>query len=420
VPAEKIDIAQTPLPRVTVIGIGADGWSGLSESARTLILAAPVVIGGSRQLSLLPEAPEQQRQSWPSPLLAGLDALLREFADRHLVVLASGDPLVSGIGSTLIDRLGRAAVRIVPAMSCVALATARMGWPAETVDILTVVGRHPATLLAHLGPGRRLIVMSSDEHTPSLVAAMLVDAGYGASSLTVLGDLGAATESVRSGTASQWQGDSARLNVMCLHLAADPGTIPMPSVPGLPDTAFEHDGQLTKRDLRASALSRLTPVPGQLLWDVGAGAGSIAIEWSRSDSRCTAIAFERDPARAVRIARNATALGVPDLVVVTGAVPQSLTGRLAPDAIFIGGGATTPGVIDTCWAALRPGGRLVVHSVTLETDAVLFGLYKTLGGELMRLSVEHACAIGTFTGWTPARAVTQFCVHKSNVEEQAV
>lgn len=399
---------------VTVVGIGADGWAGLGEAARRLVLDAPLVIAGHRQQTLLPDIAGQDRRRWPTPMLPSLRALLDEYADRDLLVLASGDPLVSGVGSTLVDLLGAGRVRIVPAVSSVALARARLGWPAESVDVVTVVGRNPHSVLARLGPGRRLIVLSSDEHTPAVLAALLVGAGYGGSAMTVLGELDGPSESVVVATPDT-VGDRTfpRLNVVCLELRADVGHTILPAVPGLPDDAFEHDGQLTKRDLRAAALARLAPIPGQLLWDVGAGAGSIGIEWARTDPRCAAIAVEQDPERCRRIDANAQRLGVPGLRVVQGAAPEALGDLPTPDAVFVGGGAGALGVIETCWDALGPGGRLVAHAVTLETEGVLIGQCRALGGELVRLSVERAAPIGSFTGWTPARAVTQWSVTRT-------
>ena len=408
------------LARVTVVGIGADGWPGLGDAARQLVLSAPLVIGGHRQQSLLPDVPGQDRRRWPTPMLPSLGALLEEYRGEDILVLASGDPLVSGIGTTLIDRLGAENVTIVPAVSSVALARARMRWSAESCDVLTTVGRDPAGVLALATPGRRVVVLSSDQRTPGLVARLLVAAGWGSTRMTVLADLGAAEESSSEGTAATWPAaDSPRLNVICLEMSADPAAAAIHStvssaVPGLPDEAFEHDGQLTKRDLRASALARLAPAPGQLLWDVGAGAGSVAIEWARTDRRCRAIAIERQPDRAERITRNAGTLGVPGVRVHTGAAPDALSDLPDPDAVFVGGGAGMPGVLDTCWRALSPGGRLVVHSVTLESDSVLADRYRTLGGELVRLSVERAAPIGSFTGWTPARPVTQWSIIKGS------
>jgi len=397
-------MSSTGVPsEVVVVGIGADGLSGLSPSARSLVLEAGVLWGGSRHLSLVPSVPGQVRVPWPSPLSAGMPALLSEYAGRPVVALASGDPLVSGIATTLLD-LG-APVRVVPAVSSVALARARMGWSAESCVVVTVVGRSVSRVLRECAPGRRVMVLSSDASTPGVLAELLTSSGWGASRMTVLGDLGSASESSVTAVASSWSESSPALNVIALEVA---GSGLASWAPGLPDDAFENDGQLTKRDLRASALARLMPAPGQLLWDVGAGAGSVGIEWMRAHPTCRTIAIESDPERAARIARNASALGVPDLQVIEGRAPLALSGLEPPDAIFIGGGATREGVLDTCLAALKPGGRLVVYGVTLETETLLAKAYAEHDGELARVSVETAEPIGRLTGWTPARSVTQW------------
>ncbi|MDN5893694.1 MAG: precorrin-6y C5,15-methyltransferase (decarboxylating) subunit CbiE [Nocardioides sp.] len=390
---------------ITVLGMGADGWTGLAEGSRRRVLDAEVVLGGARHLDLLPPALDQIRRSWPSPLREGLPVLLEEYADRRVVALASGDPLVSGIGSTLIELFGPEVVEVIPALSSVALARARMGWPAESVEVLTLVGRDEHAVLRTLAPGHRLLVLSSDETTPGRVAALLADAGYGGSVMTVLGDLGSEDESRQESRAVDWSGDAPQLHVLALDLIG-PGVGSWAA--GLPDDAFESDGQLTKRDLRASALARLAPQPGQLLWDIGAGAGSVGIEWMRAHPTCRTIAVEADPGRVDRIARNAQRLGVPALSVVEGRAPDAIEGLPSPDAVFIGGGATADRVLDACLAALRPGGRLVVHGVTLQTEATLATAYANHGGELTRVQIEHASPIGTFTGWTPARMVTQW------------
>jgi precorrin-6B C5,15-methyltransferase / cobalt-precorrin-6B C5,C15-methyltransferase len=400
---------------ISVVGIGADGWDGLATQAREAVLDAEVLLGGRRHLSMLPPV-DARLVPWPSPLLERLPGLLEEYAGRRLVVLASGDPLVSGIGTTLVSLLGADAVRVVPAVSSVALARARMGWSAESADVVTVVGRDPAVVARHLSPGRRLVVLSSDGRTPALLAGLLVESGFGTSPMSVLSDLGSADEDRRDLPASAWVGREApRLNVACIEVWPERPDLSVRSVVGgLDDGVFEHDGQLTKRDLRTSALARLAPVPGQLLWDVGAGAGSVGIEWMRTDPRCRAVAVESDVDRAARIGRNATRLGVPGLEVHRARAPEGLADLPAPDAVFVGGGASRPGVLDVCWEALSPGGRLVVHAVTLETEQRLVELYRRRGGELTRLSVEHAEPIGTFTGWSPARPVVQWAVTKKD------
>ncbi|WP_457255139.1 precorrin-6y C5,15-methyltransferase (decarboxylating) subunit CbiE [Pedococcus sp. P5_B7] len=391
--------------KVQVVGIGADGWAGMGEPARNLVQTATVVLGGQRHLELLPDVPGQRRVPWPTPLREGLPGLVATL-DGTVVALASGDPLLSGVGSTFVEVLGAEAVTVIPAVSSVALARAQMGWAAETTEVL----RDAGTLVRHLAPGRRILLLSSDGSTPASVAEMLRHQGFGASQLTVLANLGADDESTHSTTAEEWAGEAPPLHVLAIECA---GSTTLGLLAGLPDEAFEHDGQLTKRDLRASALARLAPQPGQLLWDVGAGAGSVAIEWLRAHRTCQALAVERSAERAERIARNSVSLGVPSLRVVVGSAPEALAGLPTPDAVFVGGGATTPGLLEACWSSLAPGGRLVIHGVTMETEALLGQWYAGRRGELVRLSVEHASPLGDFTGWTPARTVTQWAGRKS-------
>lgn len=396
--------------RLVVLGIGADGWAGLTESARERVLAADVVIGAPRHLAALPESPGQQRHDWPSPLRAGLPALFDGLAGRQVVALASGDPLLSGVGNTLIDLFGADRVTIVPAVSSVTLARARLGWPAESAAVIRAGDVH--AVLRELAPGRRVLVLSADETTPAQLAALLVARGYGASRMTVLGDLGGDAESRLDSTAETYpsfQGPVPRLNIVALE-PAGPLLSGWGWVPGLPDQAYDHDGQLTKRDLRAAALARLAPAPGQLLWDVGAGAGSVGIEWMRAHPSCRTIAVEAEQTRAQRISANARNLGVPALRVVCDTAPTALAGLPRPDAVFVGGGLSRPGVLDACLVALRPGGRLVAHAVTLETEAQLAAAYAEHGGELTRIQVEHAVPLGAFTGWRPARAVAQWAL----------
>ncbi|GGP07760.1 precorrin-6y C5,15-methyltransferase (decarboxylating) subunit CbiE [Nonomuraea glycinis] len=399
---------------ITVVGIGADGWDGLPAESRRALETAEVLMGGIRQLGLVP-ASAAERVAWPAPLLPALPALVEKYAGRDVCVLASGDPMFYGIGSTLVRLLGASRVRVLPHLSSLSLACARLGWPVEQVEVVSLVGRPPAALNAALLPGRRIVVLGAGRDSPSLVAGLLVGRGYGPSPMTVLSDLGAASESELRGTADAWAVSAlSSLNVIAIECVAEPGTEPLARVPGLPDTAFEHDGQLTKREVRAVSLSRLAPVPGELLWDVGAGAGSIAIEWMRGHSACAAVAVESRADRAAAIRRNADALGVPSLWVVEGEAPAALDGLPAPDAVFVGGGATGSGLLEKCWAALRPGGRLVVNAVTLESEAVVAGWYARLGGDLVRLAVQRASPVGSFTGWRAAMPVTVWSVTRKD------
>ncbi|MFT4264434.1 MAG: precorrin-6y C5,15-methyltransferase (decarboxylating) subunit CbiE, partial [Nocardioides sp.] len=327
---------------VAVVGIAADGALADPDLA---LRADAVVVGAPRHLDLLPEVPGQLRLPLPAPLREGLVAVVEKYAERPVVVLASGDPLVAGVGTTLVELLGPTRVRVVPAVSSVALARAALGWPAESHATVRATGADVSLVHRELAPGRRILVLSADEETPDAVADLLCRAGYGDSIVTVLGDLGTPVETRATWMASERVSPSPRLNVLAIEATGSSAHASWTA--GLPDDAFEHDGQLTKRDLRASALARLAPVPGAHLWDVGAGAGSVGIEWMRAHPTCTATAIEADPERALRIARNARRLGVPGLEVVTGRAPDALAGvagTQAPDAVFVGGGATAPGV----------------------------------------------------------------------------
>ncbi|MFD4260437.1 precorrin-6y C5,15-methyltransferase (decarboxylating) subunit CbiE [Streptomyces sp. NPDC058534] len=405
--------AQTPAP--AVVGIGADGWEGLVDSARGTLLDADVVIGGARQLDLLPPEYAGERVAWPSPLRPAVPALLAAHAGRRIAVLASGDPMFYGIGRALTEELGPGAVRVLPHPSSVSHACARLGWPVEDVEVVTLVGRPAARLAAALHDGRRLLVLSADATTPDDVAALLRDRGFGPSRMRVLEQLGGAKERTTTpATADDWPhppGDP--LNIVAVECRRAPDALRLGAVPGLPDAAYEHDGQLTKRHIRAATLGALAPAPGELLWDVGGGSGSIAVEWMRTHPACRAITVERDPARAERITRNAERLGVPGLQVVTGAAPEALAGLPRPDAVFVGGGLTAPGLLAACWDALPDGGRMVANTVTLESEALLADAHRRHGGELVRLAVAHAVPVGGFTGWRQAMPVTQWAVEKT-------
>jgi precorrin-6Y C5,15-methyltransferase (decarboxylating) len=391
---------------VTVAGIGADGWPGLPPLSRDAIGQAEVIIGGPRQLALLPDTVPGERVPLPSPLLPGLPGLIAARAGAPLVVLASGDPMFYGIGATLVRLLGAARVRVLPHPSSVSLAAARLGWPLDDTDVVSLVGRPLALLHPLLQPGRRVLALVAAETAAAQIRELLDARGFGASPVTLLADLGAPAEVV----AAPGGEPHSRLAIIAVECRLDPAAAPLPRVPGLPDDAFEHDGQLTKRELRAFALAALAPVPGQLLWDVGAGSGSVGIEWMRVHPASRAVAVEPRADRRVRIARNAAALGVPGLSVVAGAAPEALAGLPAPDAVFIGGGVTAAGVLEACLGALGPGGRLVANAVTIEGQSVLAQWRQRLGGTLTRIAVERADPIGSFTAWRPALPVVQWSV----------
>jgi len=396
---------------LTVVGIGADGWPGLGDPGRNALAAAQVVFGGPRQLALLSESITAERVPWPTPLLPALPGLLAAHAGRLCCVLASGDPMFHGIGATLVRLVGAGRVRVLPHPSSVSLAAARLGWALADVDVLSLVTAPVAELHPLVHPGRRVLVLSRDGSTPAQVAALLTARGYGDSPMTVLSSLGGPAEAILAGTASTWREDTVDpLNVVAVSCAGAGPALPI--VAGLPDDRYESDGQLTKREVRAVTLAALGPQPGELLWDVGAGSGSIAIEWMRSHRACRAIAVESSPQRAARIAGNAEALGVPALRVVEGRAPDALAELPTPAAIFIGGGLTRDGVVEACLAALPRGGRLVANAVTLESEAVLAGLYAKLGGELTRIAVNRAAPLGGFTGWRAMLPVTIWALVK--------
>ncbi|GAA1844979.1 bifunctional cobalt-precorrin-7 (C(5))-methyltransferase/cobalt-precorrin-6B (C(15))-methyltransferase [Microlunatus capsulatus] len=394
---------------IEVVGIGAAGWDALGAAERALVLGADRVLGGPRHLDLLPDVAGQQRTAWPRDLRGALPGLVAGHEERSVVVLASGDPLLAGVGSTLVDLLGADAVRVHPAVSSVALAAARLGWAAGSYAVVRLRGDDVDLVRRELYPGRRVLVLARDAGTPAEVSALLVEDGYGDSTLTVLGDLGAPEETRADVVAAAWSGSGPALAVVAVQCAAGSAAMTASLAPGLPDTAYEHDGQLTKRDLRASALAHLQPRPGALLWDVGAGAGSVGVEWMRSHPTCRAVAVEQHEERAARVRRNAARLGVPGLTTVVGSAPDALVGLPAPDAVFVGGGGSAA-VLDAVWAALRPGGRLVVHAVTQETEMLVAARWREHGGSLTRIAVEHLEAIGGFHGWKPARAVVQWGV----------
>jgi precorrin-6Y C5,15-methyltransferase (decarboxylating) len=409
----------SPSSRLSVVGIGADGWAGLGPAGREALATAQVIFGASRQLALLPAELDADRITWPSPLSAQLAGLLDAQAGRRRAVLASGDPTLYGIASTIARVAPDIGLLIVPHPSSVSLACARLGWVQQDVEVASLVARPLSALHRAVQPGAQILVLAQGADSPAQVAGLLRDRGYGPSRLIALSNLDAKDEQRVERTADAWpetgwpDGTSAEpLTVLGVECVPGPDAVRLPVVAGLPDDAYENDGQLTKRQVRAITLSSLGPVPGELLWDVGGGAGSIGIEWMRQHPACAALCVERDPERAARIQRNADQLGVPRLAVVIGSAPQALAGLPTPDAIFIGGGAGTPGMIDACWQALRPGGRLVANVTTVESEQAVYAARAVHGGELTRIEITRAAPIGRFTGWRPAMPVTQWVVEK--------
>ena len=397
-------------PWLTVVGIGEDGFKGLGKNARHALLRASRIIGGQRQLDLLPVCIRGERQLWPSPFCLEPVLALR---GEPVCVLASGDPMFFGVGASLARQLSSDEMLILPAPSSCSLAAARMGWPLQDVVTLSVVARPIATLNAQLFGGVRLLVLSNDGKSPAAIATLLRERGFGASRLTVLEHLGGAAERRIEGVANDWNNPViADLNLIAIECIAAPNTPRLSRLAGLPDSAFKHDGQLTKRDVRAITLARLAPVPGELMWDVGAGSGSIGIEWMRAHPSCRTLAIEADESRQLLIEHNRDALGVPGLQLIRGSAPQALDGLERPDAIFIGGGVTREGVLDTCWAQLKPGGRLIANAVTLQSEVTLMAWRERHGGELTRIHVAQAQPLGEFDTWRQALPITLLDVTK--------
>ena len=397
---------------LSVIGIGADGIAGLAPAAQAMVQAAEVLVGGTRHLAMVNGRAE--RLTWETPLSRTVDAIAAR-RGRRVVVLATGDPMWFGIGVTLARRFPPEEIAILPHLSAFSLAASRMGWPLAETETVTLHGRPLDLLALHLAPGARLLILSENGETPARVADFLRKRGWSRSTITVLENLGATEERCVSGVAVQWNaGPCADLNTLAVECVADPGTRILGRIPGLPDDAFVHDGQLTKREVRAATLAALVPLPGQLLWDVGAGCGSIAIEWMRAARGARAIAVEREPARQSLIAQNATTLGVPKLRVVPGSAPDALAGLDRPDAIFIGGGLSDPTIIDSCWSALKPAGRVVANAVTVEGEASLVSARARHGGDLTRISISRAGALGPHAAWRPLMPVTQWSASKED------
>ncbi|OHV08453.1 precorrin-6y C5,15-methyltransferase (decarboxylating) subunit CbiE [Kushneria phosphatilytica] len=399
---------------LTLVGIGEEGIEGLDGRAREAISAAEVVFGGTRHLALAATLINGQPIAWPSPLSEGIEWLLGH-RGRSVVVLASGDPFHYGIGATLTRHVPAEEMRVFAATSAFSLACARMGWPMQTTRLISLHGRPLEAIHPWLHEGARLVVLTSDGEAPVAIAQRLVERGFGSSRIRVLEALNGPRERSHESSAAELAKADREidpLNVLAVTIAADARARVIALAPGRPDEAFEHDGQITRRDIRAMTLARLAPRHGERLWDIGAGSGSIAIEWLLCDDSLDAVAIEADHERAARIERNAASMGVPRLTVIEGRAPQALAELAEPDTIFVGGGASDTELLALCIDRLRPGGRLIANAVTLETELALGECYRMLGGELTRLSHEQVAPLGGMTGWTPARTIVQWCWHK--------
>ncbi|WP_417688188.1 precorrin-6y C5,15-methyltransferase (decarboxylating) subunit CbiE [Roseibium sp.] len=395
-------------PWLSLIGIGEDG--GLSPTARHILDGSAIVYGSQRHFELAGTLPGETR-TWPSPFASVYDDL-KSLAGTPVAILATGDPQWFGIGSALAKHFAAEDMRVLPCPSAFQLAAARMRWPLQEVECISLHGRPVETLATFLYPGARILALTSNGETPGQVARILREKGFGASEMTVLEHMGGSAERIVSGTAHDWSETVADFNTLALTLCADEGAAVHARTPGLPDAAFRHDGKMTKREIRAVTLAALMPLPGQLLWDIGAGCGSIGIEWMRAARGAQAIGLEPHDERRAMAAENALSLGVPGFDLKNADAPEALAGLPCPDAIFIGGGLTADGIVECCIGALKPGGRLVANAVTLESEAVLLDAHKRFGGDLIRLSVQRASPVGGLTGWRPLMPVTQWAFHK--------
>ena len=393
---------------LSIVGIGEDGLAGLGDAARNRISGADIVFGGARHLELAAKLIKGESRAWDSPFVRSIEAVLAE-RGRSVCVLASGDPFHYGVGATLSRHVAAAEMDVFPHPSAFSLAAARLGWPLQDVTCLSLHGRALDLIRPQLHPGARILALTSDEAGPVALAQLLANAGFGGSTITILEALEGPDEQIRTALASHFTLRAINpLNICAIEIISAPGARILPFAAGLDDDLFEHDGQITKREIRALTLSALAPRHGELLWDIGAGSGSVGIEWMLAHPSLRAIAVEVNVHRVATIASNALAFGVPDLRIEHGSAPDALLGLPRPDAIFIGGGGTEPGVMETAVESLPSGGRLVANAVTTQMEALLLARHAELGGTLTRIAIDRAAPIGGMTGWRPAMPITQW------------
>ena len=396
-------------PWLHIVGIGEDGMDGLTPATRAVLEAAEVIVGGDRHHGLSGNV-TAERIAWPHPFDA-LIGTLKSLKGRRVVVLATGDPLWYSVGARIGRAIDPAEIVFHPQLSAFQLAAARMGWSLADAETLTVHGRPVEQVIPFIQPGQRLLILTTGEETPAQVAGFLAERGYGRSRMTVLASMGGPEERRFDGVAESWDHAVPAFNTLAVECVAAPGAAVVPRGPGLDDDLFRHDGTMTKHEVRAITLARLMPTRGALLWDIGAGCGSVSVEWMRTAPDALAIGVEPRADRRAMAAENALALGAPRLELIEGRAPEALAGLPAPDAVFIGGGMSED-VFAAAWTALRPLGRLVANAVTLESEALLLALHKAHGGQLAKLSVARAEPVGGLTGWRPFMPVTQWSIVK--------
>jgi precorrin-6B C5,15-methyltransferase / cobalt-precorrin-6B C5,C15-methyltransferase len=397
---------------LSIVGLGEGGWPELPALWRGLIEAAAFIVGGERHLAMLPDQIKAERATWATPLHLTVEDILRR-RGQAVVVLATGDPMHYGVGVTLSRAVSTEEILILPTVSAFSLAAARLGWPLAECECLTLHGRPLEKVAGFLASGARLLLLSHDGSTPAKVASELARKGWGPSRLVALEHMGGPHERIVEAAAKDWgERATADLNTLAVECRPGPGARSLPRLPGLSDDAFDHDGQITKREIRAMTLAALAPLPGERLWDVGAGCGSVSIEWLRSGRQMRASAIESDATRCGFIAANAVALGTPEIDLVRGHAPVALENLPPPQAVFIGGGVTAAGLVERCWAALPAGGRLVANVVTVEGEARLLQCRDAMGGSLGRIAISRAEPIGPYLGWRPLMPVTQWAALK--------
>ncbi|SBS70172.1 Precorrin-6Y C(5,15)-methyltransferase (decarboxylating) [uncultured Mycobacterium sp.] len=392
------------MSHIFVVGIGADGMAGLVPASSAELRRATVIYGSRRQLDLLDDTVTAERREWGKPFLDTVREL-RDATTGDAHVVASGDPMLHGVGATIIRMCGADRVTVLPHVSSVTLACARLGWSVQDTEVISLMTAQPRRAIRR---GGQAIILASGRADVRALGIVLYNHGRGDSEVTVLEQLGGPHERRRDGTAQEWADDTP-LDIDDLHVIAV-RYLPDERISLLPDNAFSHDGQITKQDIRLATLAALAPRPGERLWDVGAGSGSISVEWCRSSPGCTAVAFEREIIRRVSIVHNADEFAVD--IDVRGEAPQTFDQAQEPSAVFIGGGLTHPGLLEACWEHLPVGGRLVANAVTVESEVILAQWFSKMGGELRKFQHYQAEPLGDFTTWRPALPITQWLVTK--------